>query len=258
MLFTQIANRTVRGMAVGAIILSLGATTFAGSANAAPLADVTQDCSAAAHARNDAVHLLHAAWKAFDGDLRDLARQARQLQHEAHKSGATLTTDAREEVASDSHEIKDIASKAHEAIQADTDLGTACTDEDETTTTTTTTTSDATAPVDSSGSARTFDTSGLEQKYKDIVDAAIADMQGVVDDATKAVLDMTTAAESAETTDDSKVKKDVEKAKADREKAREDRDEAKTEAKDKSKGKSDAKSSNSGKGHDGQSGKGRR
>ena len=66
---TRIANRTARGMAVGALILSLGATTFGGSANAAPLADETQGCSVAAHARNDAVHLLHTAWKAFDGDL---------------------------------------------------------------------------------------------------------------------------------------------------------------------------------------------
>src|SRR5712691_4487579 len=259
MLFTQIANRTARGMAVGALILSLGATTFAGSANAAPLADEKQDCSAAAHARNDAVHLLHTAWKAFDGDLRNLEREARQLQHEAHKSGATLTTDAREELASDRHELKGIASKADEAIQAAADLGTACKDEDDTTTTTTTpTTSDATAPLDSSGSARTFDTSGLEKKYKDIVDPAIADMQGVVDDATKAVLDLTAAAESTDTNDDSKVKKDRETAKADREKAKADREKARTDredakkaekAKNTSKERSSDKSQNTGKGN---------
>src|SRR5439155_15966350 len=125
---TRIANRTARGMAVGALILSLGATTFAGSANAAPLGDETQDCSAAAHARNDAVHLLHTAWKAFSGDLKDLARDARQLQHEAHKASAVLTVDARDAVASAKQELKGISTKAHEDIQAVVDLGTACKD----------------------------------------------------------------------------------------------------------------------------------
>jgi polyhydroxyalkanoate synthesis regulator phasin len=263
---TKIANRTARGMAVGALILSLGATTFGGSANAAPLADETQDCSAAAHARNDAVHLLHTAWKAFDGDLKDLAHDARQLQHEAHKSGTASTTDARAEVANAKQELKSISSQAHADIQAAVELGTACKDsgdEDSTTTTTTTTTttsttapSDATAPADSTGSAHTFDTSGLDKKYKDIVDQAIADMQAVVDEATKAVTDLTAAAESKDTTDETKVKKDLETAKADRETAKQDREQAKAAAKDKSKDKSDAKSSNSGKGNG--KGKGRK
>jgi len=263
---TRIANRTARGMAVGALILSLGATTFGGSANAAPLADETQDCSAAAHARNDAVHLLHTAWKAFDGDLKDLARDARQLQHEAHKSGTASTTDARAEVANAKQELKSISSQAHADIQAAVELGTACKDsedEDSTTTTTTTTTttsttapSDATAPADSTGSARTFDTSGLDKKYKDIVDQAIADMQAVVDEATKAITDLTAAAESKDTTDETKVKKDLETAKADRETAKQDREQAKADAKDKSKDKSNAKSSDSGKGNG--KGKGRK
>ena len=265
---TRIANRTARGMAVGALILSLGVTTFGVSANAAPLADETQDCSAAAHARNDAVHLLHTAWKAFDGDLKDLAKDARELQHESRKdkASADLTKDARAEVASAKQDLKSIASQAHADIQAAVELGTACKgteDEDATTTTTTTTTSttapsDSTAPADSTGSAHSFDTSGLDSKYKDIVDQAISDMQGVVDDATKAVMDLGTAVESKDTTDDSKVKTEIEKAKTERDAAKADREEAKAAAKDKSKDNSDAaKSSNSGKSNNGK-GKGRK
>jgi hypothetical protein len=267
----SVTSRTARGLAAAALILSLTATTFAGSANAAPNSDETQSCKAAAHARNDATQLVHKAWKAFDGDLKDLAKDARDLQKESRKdkAGADLTKDARAEVASAKQELKSIASQAHEDIQAAVELGTSCKDEgdeDDTTTTTTTTTtststtapSDATAPADSTGSAHTFDTSGLDSKYKDIVEQAISDMQGVVDEATKAVADMAAAAESKDTTDDTKAKKKLETAKADRETAKADREEAKTAAKDKSTDKSNAKSSNSGKGHDGQSGKGRR
>src|SRR5438034_11570678 len=129
---TQIVNRTARGMAVGALLVSFAATTFAGSAYAAPLAE--NDCSAAAHARNDAAHLLHTAWKAFSGDLKDLARDARQLQHEAHKASTVLTVDARDAVASAKQELKDISTKAHEDIQAAVELGTACKDEGDDTT----------------------------------------------------------------------------------------------------------------------------
>src|SRR5688500_4569966 len=95
---TQIVNRTARGMAVGALILSVTAMTFAGSANAAPLAE--NGCSEAAHARNEATHLLNTAWKVFSGDLKDLASEARKLQHESRKdkSSAVMTTDARAEV----------------------------------------------------------------------------------------------------------------------------------------------------------------
>ena len=254
---TRIANRTARGLAVGALILSLGVTTFGGSANAAPLAEETQDCSAAAHPRNDAVHLLHTAWKAFDGDLKDLARDARKLQHETEKTSAVLTKDARSTVASAKAELKDIVGKAHEDIQAAVELGTACKDEgDDTTSTTTTTTtttttapSDATAPADSTGDAHTFNTSGLDSKNKDIVDQAIKDMQKVVDDARKAVLDMTAAAESKETTktDTDKVEQEVEKAKADRATAKQDREDAKKA--DKAKVKPTTKSQNSDKGN---------
>src|SRR5881392_1420583 len=247
-MFRTMADRTTRVFAAGALILSLTATSFAGSANAAPLADDKTDCSTAAHARNDAVHLLHTAWKAFDGDLKDLARDARKLQHESEKESAVLTTDARGLVASAKAELKGIASQAHSDIQAAVELGATCSDaEDSTTPTTTTTTttttnttittsvtapSDATAPADTTDGARTFDTSGLDSKYKDIVDHA-----------RKALLDMTKAAESTETTatDVEKVKHQVETAKADRE-------EAKAAAKDKSKDKSNAKSSHSGKG----------
>jgi len=258
---TRIANRAARGMAAGALILSISATTFAGVANAAPLADETQDCSAAAHARNDAVHLLHTAWKAFDGDLKDLARDARRLQHESEKASAVLTKDARSTVASAKAELKDIASDAHSDIQAAVDLGTACADESDsttpaTTTTTTTTTntsttapSDATAPADSTDGARTFDTSGLDKKYKDIVDQAIKDMQAVVDDARKAILDLTAAAQSKETTttDAAKVKQEVEKATTDRHTAKQEREDAKKADKAKTKVKT-TKTQNSGKG----------
>jgi len=253
-MFRTMAGRTTRAFAAGALILSLTATTFAGSANAAPLADDKTDCSTAAHARNDAAQLLHTAWKAFDGDLKDLARDARKLQHETEKESGVLTTDARAVVASAKAELKGIASQAHSDIQAAVELGAACSDDEDSTTPTTNTTNttttntvtaprDSTAPADTTGSARTFDTSGLDAKYKDIVDQAIKDMQAVVDDARKAVLDMTKAAESKETTatDVEKVKHEVETAKADRE-------EAKTAAKDKSKDKSNAKSSHSGKG----------
>lgn len=255
---TQIVNRTARGMAVGALILSFTVTSFAGSANAAPLAE--SDCSVAAHARNDAVHLVQKAWKVFSGDLKVLAKDAKQLEHSARKDKASdvLTTDARAAVASAKQELKSIWSQAHSDIQAEVELGSACTDEDnedDTTTTTTTTTStsttapsDSTAPADSTGSAHSFDTSGLDSKYKDIVDQAIADMQAVLDEARAAVEDMAAAAETKETSDDSSAKKNVETAKADREKAKEDREEAKAEAKDKSKDKFAEKSSNSGKG----------
>jgi hypothetical protein len=260
----SMGSRTARGFAAAALILSLTATTFAGSASAARLADETQDCKADAHARNDAVHLLHKAQKVFDGDLKDLAKDVRELQHESRKdkASADLTNDARAEVASAKQELKSIASQAHTDIQSAVELGSACKDEedeDDTTTTTTSTSttapSDTTAPADSTGSAHSFDTSGLDSKYKDIVDQAIKDMQAVVDEATKAVMDLSAASESKETVDDTKVKKELEKAKAERETAKADREEAK--AKDKSKDKSDAKSTNSGKGNNGKA-KGRK
>jgi hypothetical protein len=269
---TSIAGRTTRALAAGALILSLTATTFAGLASAAPQGVEGQNCSEAAHARNDALHLLHTAWKAFNSDLQSLARDTRKLQHEALKAGDAVTKDARAEVASSKQELMGIRSLAQSDIQGAADLGTACKDEADdttsttgtTTTTTTTTTSatapsDATAPADSTDGARSFDTSGLDDKYKDIVDQAILDMQAVVDDARQAVLELTAVGESTATTEDVKVKKDLETVKADNEKAKHDREDARNaeKAKTKSKGgkplttdKGDAKPANKGGGHD--------
>lgn len=260
----SMGSRTARGFAAAALVLSLTATTLAGSAYAAPLAE--NDCSAAAHARNDAVHLLNTAWNAFEGDLKDLARDARQLQHESHKTGDVVINDARDLVKDAKSELKDIRSQAHEDIQGAVELGTACKDaEDDTTSSTDTTTTttnntnntsasaplDATPPADSSDSAHTFDTSGLDEKYKGIVDKAIVDMQKVVDDTRNAVMDLSTVAEEAkdakDAKDDSKVKKDRETVKAEAEKAKTNREDAKKS--DKAKAKSTTKAQNSGKGN---------
>jgi len=203
-------------------------------------------------------------WKGKgSGDLKDLASDARQLQHETEKASAAATKDARGVIASAKAELRDIVSQAHSDIQAAADLGAACSDEnnDETTTTNTTTTttttntttttstnsvtapSDATSPADTTEGAHTFDTSGLDAKYKDIVDQAIKDMQKVVDDARLALLNMTTVAESKEATekDADKVEQQVEKAKADRHTAKQEREDAK-------KAKATTKSQHSGKG----------
>src|SRR2546422_10060267 len=132
----SMGSRTARGFAAAALVLSLTATTLAGSAYAAPLAD--NDCSAAAHARNVAVHFLDkVVWKAFEGDLKDRARDARQLQHESHKTGDVVINDARDLVKDAKSELKDIRSQAHEDIQGAVELGTACKDEDEDTTSST-------------------------------------------------------------------------------------------------------------------------
>jgi hypothetical protein len=257
-MFRTMAGRTTRVFAAGALILSLTATTFAGSANAAPLAEEKTDCSTAAHARNDAVHLLHVAWTAFNGDLKALAGDARKLQHESEKASAVASKDARGVIRSAKAELREIVSQAHSDIQAAVDLGAVCSDENDstkstTTTNTTTTTSvtapkDATPPADTSGSAHTFDTSGLDAKYKDIVDQAIKDMQKVVDGARKALLDMTTVAESKEATekDADKVEQEVEKAKADRHAAKQDREAKKA---DKAKAKVKATTKSQQKGH---------
>jgi len=259
----SMGSRTARGFAAAALVLSLTATTLAGSAYAAPLAD--NDCSAAAHARNDAVHLLHTAWKAFEGDLKDLARDARQLQHESHKTGDVVLNDARDLVKDAKGELKDIRSQAQEDIQAAVELGTACTDKEDTTSSTDTSTTtntnntntsvnaptDATPPADSTGSAHTFDTSGLDVKYKGIVDKAIVDMQKVVDDTRAALTALTAVADEAkdakDVKDESKVKSDRETAKAEAEKAKTNREDAKKS--DKAKAKSTTKAQNSGKGN---------
>jgi len=61
-MFRTMSGRATRVFAAGALILSLTATTFVGSAYAAPLADDKTDCSAAAHARNDG-HRVVADWQ---------------------------------------------------------------------------------------------------------------------------------------------------------------------------------------------------
>jgi hypothetical protein len=237
----SLTDHAARGIAAGALILSLTATSFAGSANAAPLVADSQDCSTLAHERNDAVHLLHTAWTTFRGDLKDLAREARKLDRQSRKDEDKAGESARSIVASANKELTSIFKTAHSDIQEATDLGQACKDqdEDETTTTKTTTTTntttatntntnavaapkDSSAPGDSSTGGHTFDTSGLADQYKDIVDKAIKDMQKVVDDATKALADLKVADETSSKTEVEKVKAEVEKAETERVKDQEE------------------------------------
>ena len=248
---TSIAGHTARGIAVGALVFSLTATALGGSASAAPLTVESGDCSTLAHDRNAAVHLLHDAFKAFRGDLKDLARQARQMDKDGHKSGEKMATDARHVVASAMHELTEIFKDAHEDIQDAADLGQACKDrnehEDEAKTTTTTTPSapspmgstSAGSPGDSTAGGHTFDTSGLSKKFKDIVDKAIKDMQAVVDAATKAVQALDIAADNKDKADEEKVEADLNKAKNERaqEKEKEQEHRDKDKAKDKAQNK---------------------
>jgi phage shock protein A len=191
-------------MAVGALILSISATAFGGSANAAPSADDTKSCSTLAHERNDAVHTLHAALNDFRDQLKDLARDARELQRDARhsKPAIELTGDARKEVADARAQLMEIWTSAHEEIQSRVELGQACKDadtedEDDTSSSTTTTTTTNTTTTTSGTDVSTED---LVAKYKEVVDQAIKDMQAVLDDVTAAVAKLTTAAQS---TDDS-------------------------------------------------------
>ncbi|MGH2472850.1 MAG: hypothetical protein ACRDG6_10670 [Candidatus Limnocylindria bacterium] len=128
---TSIANRTARGMAVGALILSLTATTFGGSANAAPLANETNGCSVLAHERNEGLHRLHEAWMGFRSELRDLSREARGLSREARRSASAseMTSEARAQIQSAGAELGEIKNDAREEIQNVVELGQACKDE---------------------------------------------------------------------------------------------------------------------------------
>jgi len=213
-------NMGRRGIAVGALVLSLSATTFGGAASAAPLADDTKSCSVAAQARNESVHVLHDAWKSFRDQLKDLAHDARGLEHEANKAGHEATLDARAAIASAREELSGIWETAHEDIQGLVDLGAACkdseADEDSATKTTTTTTTTTTTST-------TLDTSGLDAKYKTVVDQAIKDMQKVVDDLKTVITNMTTAAQTASTADAAKAKAQSDKAKELRAKDKETR-----------------------------------
>src|SRR3989475_9492809 len=145
---TTIGKRTARGMAVGALILSLSATTLGGSASAAPAADETTSCSALAHARNESVHRLHDKWKGFRDQLKDLAKDARELERDARhsKSATELTVDARSEVADARAKLQEIWTSAHEKLQNGAELGQACKaeDKDEDTKTSSNTTTNAT------------------------------------------------------------------------------------------------------------------
>jgi hypothetical protein len=134
---TLTGRRTGRGMAVGALILSLTAT-IGGTASAAPTRDETTDdvrgCSVLAHERNEGRHRLHDAWKMFNEDLRDLQREARQLDRESKKtkSASTMTNEAREALDGAKSELQSIRTNAHAAIQELAELGQACKEEQET------------------------------------------------------------------------------------------------------------------------------
>ncbi len=230
---TTIGKRTARGMAVGALILSLSATTFGGSASAAPAADETTSCSTLAHARNEAAHRLHDAWKGFRDQLKDLAKDARELERDARhsKSATELTVDARSEVADARAKLQEIWTSAHEKLQDGTDLGQACKVEDKdedtktsanTTTTTASTTKDEDQDEDKNEdkdehtqkpSITTASMVALVAKYKDVVDQAIKDMQAVLDDVTATVAKLTTAAQSTDASLAAKVKADRAKEK---------------------------------------------
>jgi len=244
---TTIGKRTARGMAVGALILSISATTLGGSANAAPSAGDTTSCSTLAHARNAAVHTLHAKWMDFRDQLKDLAHQARELERDSRhsKSATEMTSDARREVADARAKLQEIWTSAHQKLQDGVDLGQACADKDNdedkdedtktSSNTTANTTTTATTVVtkkhedadedkdedknededstkSSTTTALTTD-AALVAKFKDIVDQAIKDMQAVLDDVTATVAKMTTAAQSADASMAANVKADRAKEK---------------------------------------------
>src|SRR5687768_13780632 len=136
---TMTQSRAARGIAAGALILSLTAT-MGGSASAAPAREETAEdsrgCSVLAHERNEGRHRLHEAWQEFNGELRDLQRDARQLDRDAKKtkSASTMTSEAREALDGAKAELQKIRTEAHAAIQALAELGEACKDEQETVT----------------------------------------------------------------------------------------------------------------------------
>lgn len=65
------SGRFARVLVACALIVSLAATTFVGSANAAPLGNSV--CSVAVQARETAVHSLFDAWRTAVGDLKSIA-----------------------------------------------------------------------------------------------------------------------------------------------------------------------------------------
>jgi hypothetical protein len=112
-------------MAVGALVISLSATTLVGNAAASPSAE-TQGCSVLAHERNAGAHRLHEAWRGFSEQLRDLSRATRELTRESRRSGSTLTVDAREDIAAARGELSAISTAAHAELQGKVELGTVC------------------------------------------------------------------------------------------------------------------------------------
>lgn len=211
-------TKTRRGMAVGALVISLSATTLVGHADASPSANETQGCSALAQERNAGLHRLHEAWRGFNEQLRDLSRDARELARESRRSGSELTTDAREDIAAAKGELNEIRSAAHAEIQDRVELGTVCkepvdTDQE----TTSPTVVDTDVDDENEASEDSVDTSDLVAKYREVVDQAIVDMQAVMDPLNAAVAEMLAAAETAETSDDASVKEKRGKAKAERE-----------------------------------------
>lgn len=157
-------NRTGRGLAAAALILSLTATTYAGSANAAPMAN-TQACKVASQARNDAMSALRDAWKASSSDLKTLAKDTPALRHGLMGAWRDLRSVLTQAVA----DLRDLG------------LGSACQHENE----------DG-APT-MGAVATTTDTTALDAQAKAIVDQAIKDLQAVVDAARKVVADSTAA-----------------------------------------------------------------
>jgi hypothetical protein len=119
-------TRARRGMAVGALVISLSATTLVGNAAASPSSNETQGCSILAHERNAGAHRLHEAWRSFSEQLRDLSRDARVIARESRRSGIELTVDAREDIAAARGELSAIWSAAHAELQDKAELGTVC------------------------------------------------------------------------------------------------------------------------------------
>ena len=203
-------TKTRRGMAVCALVVSLSLTSLVGSAAASPSADDTRGCSVLAHERNLGAHELHEAWQGFNEQLRMLSREARELSRESRRSSSatTLTVDARADLADAKSELNAIRGAAHAEVQDLVELGTAC--KDPVVTEAMVTETEDTVEL-------SLETNDLVQKYREVVDQAILDMQAVMDPLNAAVAEMLEAAATAETTDDAAVTEKHGKAKADRE-----------------------------------------
>lgn len=228
MLGLNLARRTRRGMAVGALMLAFSVTTFGGTASAMPQTDDSnKSCAALAAARNDAVHTLHDAWKGFREDLKDLAQTVREVDKDARHSAAAveMTKDARKEIAEAREKLDDIWTTAHGKIQDMAELGQACADKDEDQAKDENTTKDQdedkntendkdedsstkTSTTNTTTATHTLTGADLAAQLKPVVDQAIKDMKAVVDDVTAAVAKMTEAAQSANPADAATVKAD--------------------------------------------------